>query len=483
MQNEVYGLQYDYIFQQGHYLTMNKQDGPLSDVLIKHQVKMLQNNDIPRFLPLEVEQIDDNIRLRYRLTGTRMLSQALKAGKMTTNDYLQLLLRLVMALQDSKLYMLSEDNFILHQDFIFVGNDYSDVYLTYLPIQDLPRSHTLQEAITELAAQWIGSIDEIKGNGVQQIMKLLVKEELQLDELKQLLLKAMEEAIFPVGLQERESMAEQVAENDEGCVNQGESMNFKDPSKSVNNALVHIREPSSKVMIAAKNRRELPPAFRYGAISAAVLIAACIWLLYARIKGEGMLFVSFGTTLLIMDLLFLYFSMYSPHRTKSAALSVNECSVNNEAGTITEFSAAGIEPDAAHRRLENRTTLLTRPDATVLLNSASEQMQASLFLAYLQVGHDEPLHSIPIQGNSFIIGREASPEVDYADCSLGVSRVHCEIVRVGSMDSMFGVKDLGSKNGSFLNEQLLVPYKVYPLQDGDVIKIVRTEMIFKTRTS
>jgi len=53
---------------------------------------------------------------------------------------------------------------------------------------------------------------------------------------------------------------------------------------------------------------------------------------------------------------------------------------------------------------------------------------------------------------------------------MGVSRRHAKIVQRGG--ELF-VEDVGSANGTFLNNQRLTPYLPYPLEEGDEIQIGR----------
>jgi pSer/pThr/pTyr-binding forkhead associated (FHA) protein/HD-GYP domain-containing protein (c-di-GMP phosphodiesterase class II) len=70
------------------------------------------------------------------------------------------------------------------------------------------------------------------------------------------------------------------------------------------------------------------------------------------------------------------------------------------------------------------------------------------------------------------IGRDAEAGVQILDRS--ASRFHCEIFPVGGM---FFVRDLESKNGTYINDERLGDEEL--LRVGDVIKIGTTEMIFE----
>jgi HD-GYP domain-containing protein (c-di-GMP phosphodiesterase class II) len=71
------------------------------------------------------------------------------------------------------------------------------------------------------------------------------------------------------------------------------------------------------------------------------------------------------------------------------------------------------------------------------------------------------------------IGRDAEAGIQILDRS--ASRFHCEIFPVGGM---WFVKDLESKNGTFINDERLTDEEL--LRPGDVIKIGTTEIVYES---
>ncbi|WP_054956482.1 FHA domain-containing protein [Paenibacillus dakarensis] len=49
--------------------------------------------------------------------------------------------------------------------------------------------------------------------------------------------------------------------------------------------------------------------------------------------------------------------------------------------------------------------------------------------------------------------------------------------------SGYKIKDLGSKNGTILKGEPMVPYKEYPLQEGDVFQIAGSKYMFRASPS
>lgn len=62
----------------------------------------------------------------------------------------------------------------------------------------------------------------------------------------------------------------------------------------------------------------------------------------------------------------------------------------------------------------------------------------------------------------------------------GVSRRHAKIIQ---RKGEFFIEDLGSANGTFLNDQRLTPYLPYPLKGGDRIQVGRVSLEVNWETS
>ena len=71
-----------------------------------------------------------------------------------------------------------------------------------------------------------------------------------------------------------------------------------------------------------------------------------------------------------------------------------------------------------------------------------------------------------------ILGRDAGVTLQVID--KGVSREHAEIFRVGEM---IFIRDLGSRNGTFVNEELMTEEL---LREGDIVRIGSTQVIFES---
>lgn len=82
-----------------------------------------------------------------------------------------------------------------------------------------------------------------------------------------------------------------------------------------------------------------------------------------------------------------------------------------------------------------------------------------------------PENSVMITARKVCIGRSSECDIIIVDPS--VSSKHCLIIQKGKG---FFVKDLGSVNGTFVNE---MPVSYIQLNDGDLLKIGEKKFIFK----
>ncbi|KEQ24378.1 DUF6382 domain-containing protein [Paenibacillus tyrfis] len=142
----------------------------------------------------------------------------------------------------------------------------------------------------------------------------------------------------------------------------------------------------------------------------------------------------------------------------------------------SQLSLGETQPYETHPQsldLAMRTTLLAPQDATVFLGKVPRPSDRSC--ACLEVFRNGVRERIQLHKNSFVIGR-AGAGADWVHEEAGVSRLHAEFVKD---DEGYAVKDLGSRNGTTVNGESLVPYRVHQLKEGDIVKIVSTEFTFK----
>ncbi|MFS0838169.1 FHA domain-containing protein [Paenibacillus sp. 1P03SA] len=216
------------------------------------------------------------------------------------------------------------------------------------------------------------------------------------------------------------------------------------------------------------------------ALGGAFLIIGMIWNAYFSAPGTPLLYISSGVTLLALDAAYILLAVGLPGRRNSQSKEAAS-SGSSPYPPVAEQEPVSLEQYYA--RLGERTTLLAPPlsapataDETVFLGAETAPPSANFRHPVLEVMREGRKETILLDTDSFIIGR-GEGDADYIEDVLGISRIHAQFIRT---TEGYAVKDLGSRNGTFLNEGMLVPYQLVPLKDGDVVRMVYTEFSFRS---
>ncbi|SDC48381.1 FHA domain-containing protein [Paenibacillus sp. UNCCL117] len=586
MSQPLYGLRVEFVKQYGHDMAIYAEEGLKRDMLSEFQLRMLAANRIPSLLELKVEAKDGNCTLYYNIAGKRMLSQLLRMEPISMKQYYTLLLQIAEVLADSAMHMLQPGRFVLKEDFMFCAGGLDQLYLTYLPKEQLEGKNSVSADLLHLASRWIHRVSELQGGGFQELMRYLQEETFNVPELKQLLHRqldrlagaAAEAAASAAGRSyeaygpgdEQAGAATQKSQLSDtgifpGSIRLGERQSYSDsarerpaPANKLHEAgssrpldgplhfgsgltsPYHPAEPKPSVDGGEAEKGDAPRFRRLPVALGMILAISLLWKLYADQPEEELLYVCAGGSLVIVAAGFGLLRMKAgggqsksasppaqmyappiPERSAEAAAFAADGTrgtVWPQAGVYPERSAplraspliaeapsylesiglAGSTPNLRHStgagdenvvtagqretdqqtltmeaRLDGRTTMLRRPDATVVLSQTFSPK--AMTGKYLELRGGGKTDKIWLDKKSFVIGRQGA-EAAYVLDEMGVSRLHAEIV---TESEIVTVKDLGSSNGTWVNGELLIPYQGRRLNDGDTIRIVTTEFIFK----
>ncbi len=394
MPDEIHGLKVDLIRRQGLFLQIGEDGGLTRNDLAEHQIGMMVNNSIPGLLYMETEKRPSGVFFRYDVSSRKALPQWLQAHTLSLNQFYELLLHLAGILQESKLFMLEPQNYILLESFIYVGRSLREVELVYLPMADLGKRQSIHREFAALTGRLIAFVERLDGDGVQQLVKIVQAEDYRIEDVIHLLERLLDDGKGDIGRQkDGESMA----------AHGGETACAPERRRGLSRLL-----PFAPLKFLWKRGRTGPPAEQ----------------------------------------------AQSPDAVADRHVS-------------TRY----------YQTLEHQTSLLNGKDATVCLSGSRSPFVPPQCLV-LHVRRGQETEQVPITGKTFTIGRSRE-DAHYLDDSAGVSRLHCEIAR---KENLWTVKDLGSKNGSFLNGAPMVPYKEYSFQVGDILKIIRSEYTLTTQS-
>ncbi|MEK3723491.1 DUF6382 domain-containing protein [Paenibacillus sp. FSL H8-0034] len=557
----LYGLKVDFVTRNGHYMVLSADDGLNRGQLSDFQVNMLLANKIPHLLDLQVEERDQQIKLYYNITGKKMLTQWLRMDSISIKQFFSLLYAIVDIVGESNIYMLQEGRYVLKEDYIYCGEDLTDVHLTYIPKDILSEKNAVSVDLQHLASRLIHKVSELSGSGYQEIMNYLMEESFNIPVFKQLLLKhrnRLGQAAFPKehiqGTQQRDFVQAQptapsTISHSSNTTNNSIGSTAAQPAKSPFAPMTGAPISAAPSTASAADPNSVapsytPPAFspswfeeddqkeaedkrkkfQFPALLVGFLVLCLVWKLYLDHPSEGWLFICIGLSVLVIDLVFIVLKIWLPAVKTAEAASWD--SVHNElsqerqqlqassglqpffnpkpadyshnynngvhnAGreadglsgsrlesrleSLKQEPAVGKETDSYYKSLDQHTTLLTGQDATVFLSASSLQLGVRTAQPYLEWSLNGATKVIKLEKFPFVLGRSGSG-VDHGLEEPGVSRLHTELTLE---NGLYMMKDLGSRNGTLINGEILVPYRMYSLQEGDIVRIISTEFVFK----
>lgn len=423
------------------------------------QMKMMQSNTVPRLLPVKVDEMDLQLRLHYDLSSKRMLTPYLREKRLSWNDFAHLFIHIIEAIEASSLYMLNHNQFVLERDFIFIGRDVGDVYLTYLPMKELDREGDISDDLRSLLNELLEEYEHLQGEKQEEVSQYVASPSYNLQGLKELLMSmSVYHAFDEARAQESNHPLQDASMKD------GEPMKPEDMNE------VHTdRDKKEKGKKEASNVSDREKVYLFAGSALAI---ALFWKVYQSTGTSLWFYISTISTILIpiLDGSYLAWRKGIFQRSKKTKNPKKPSKLQNEeelsVPTIRETKSVSDE------RVEEE--FQTNPLGEENGGSYAYQSIKGDIVPFLTVRRNNETESVNINHDHFVIGRHHEM-VHHVEDVEGVSRVHAEFTKVGDH---YGVKDLGSKNGTYVNESLLIPYKVYELKDNDKVIIGNSTLTF-----
>ena len=113
-------------------------------------------------------------------------------------------------------------------------------------------------------------------------------------------------------------------------------------------------------------------------------------------------------------------------------------------------------------------------EAATVMTTLQSQLKPYLVIS---LSEDEEDQTAALEhGDKWIVGRDPSCDICVED--VNISRHHFHITKKGSQ---YFITDLGSSNGTYVDDELLKPHQAFLLKSGAVISVLEIEMYFEIR--
>ncbi len=490
----------------GSYLVIR---GDAGEKLHNYQVDMIASNPREGILPLDVRQKDQSLGFYYNITSRQSLGQFLKRRKIREEEFVRILESMTRTLLEARNYLLRENLFLLDDEFMYVNPNTLDVSLVYLPIQkETGGEQTFKEFLVKLIMFTV-DMEEV-GNGLlQRILIDAKREAFSIGDLHKLLLdfkckdistpnqegalrvEKKPADILPKQMFASLALPKQDMNKRKEEADKGTKLKIPPIMTPESKEKTETRENKKKEAKAAEKRLQLgyktpvvPVVVLLQVVIAGILIAAVnSRVLDSLSEDTTTTYGAFALILGAVDFLLLRKLLDPKNRTivKNPARVV-AFPMKKPLKTVPEETNKEKIPPADVGKVEHKEEVAASAefrDATTLLGfggSGTVPLEPmSPKPPYLQLEKDGAEEKIILDKPEFVIGR-LKDQVDYVVVNNAIGKMHAEFIQ---RDGMYYIKDLNSRNGTFVNDVRIDSNIEFEVRDKDQIILANSRFLFR----
>lgn len=503
--------------------------------IFNYQAQMLLNNKLKGLLDFNINRIGDELNCFYNITSKCTLAAFLSRKYFTRDEFLKTILNIINNIYQLKSYLLYDSNILLDENYIYVEPDSIDIYFVYLPFRNCKSD--IKAFFAKLIFQLVKFSDEYSDNYIQKLLENIKSNIFSLNSFKSLIESLLCESIknsskcaeslksdvskidnnnkigkdktigswlsvsktelekckkIKSGNKEFNSMRTEKTKNvhlkadktyvDEKVFKKG---NFRIPNSHKVNKQDNISNNQIKDIgsINFNDRNESNKTIN-------MLLLAVIFLQVLLIAGFVLIinskFVMLSdspkTTVIILLLIFLAIDVLiirilNEKTNINGGLPILKKEIEDSDNYKPLKIISGMMKSKA--LLENEETLNNKLEE--LQNEVVENYSGETVIIKKPKLSDNPYlkakegdEVIQISKNSILIGRMEN-FVDYIINSSAIGKIHAEILREGDN---FYVMDCNSKNGTFLNDNRVLPNTKNSIKNKDTLRFANREYVF-----
>ncbi len=471
---------------KGSYLVLELN---MKDEIHDYQVEMMLNNDIHPLLSLDLRHKDANKYLYYNITSKIQLKQLIARKKLKKSELIQILIETVQGVLQGGNYLLHHDNFVIDEDYLFIHPESLQVSLLYVP--SLSKVGSIVFALQQLVNRLIGSVELQQDTGDHFLLKILCDLNKETFNLKEFL-------SFLRDLKTKEIKGEYITnkrqELEDSIVNSTqyndfftEKQEFKGSNEDFKKEKIKEIINDKKAIIKKENnkREEINPStgevkYQYSSKTKLMILLSeiIIFIVVALLFLETTILINTVTgkidAVSVMGLVLLVGVINLLILKKLLVKENLEPVSNNRSSLIMNKREIINIPKEMPLSVNHHQQRPSKRDEKVEESFDTEILEIDYTSPQLISLHGGLMEKILIAKKQFVIGK-LKEQVDYVILNKTISRVHAEIQY---KDGNYYIKDLNSRNGTYLNGVQINSNIDYILKDEDRIAFADKEYLF-----
>lgn len=475
--------------------------------LIHYQQQMITSNDIKHLLAVSKRQKNETVQLYYNITSRVSLSQILSRRKLTREEFLNLLEYMLASYQEVGEYQLPGCGICFEPEYIYVRSDNLDPAFLYIPVYKQGAGAEAEEL--RILVQSIimkGIVETTTDNFIQMLLNVVCDSGFTVKKLEECVLslagrpkKTLSYGIeaptpMPVPVPAPVQIPSQVS------VPIQSSIPVQIPKSESKTEMP--RETSSKETPQKDQRRK-----KFLLIQVPVIILAAAGISFGVLSSGEMILISI--ILLGAMEFFAYRRIWGDHAKKEPAQQKKEPKRRSNivvpgkvptvkpAVPVPSTSAPAPIPAPTPAPIPEPTPAPKPTPAPIPVpapisipapvaassNTLAGGMGDTIYMEeenqdpYLEYYQNGIMTRVPLNKPSTVLGR-LSGQVDFAINNQRVGKMHAEFL---NQNSHFYVKDLSSKNGTYINgsAERITANVAYPIQAGDRITLADSSFVLR----
>ncbi|WP_310602226.1 DUF6382 domain-containing protein [Anaerosporobacter sp.] len=431
----------------------------------RYEIRMLRHNKIPYLLDIQTSALNEVIKYAYDITGKQVVSDWMERRTLNYKDCEQLYRSMFNAIDICAEYLLDEKNLVFSPEFIYFelgSNKYSFLYYIYYGEDILGQMNRMSEALMD-------AVDYEEERAVLLVYAMYHesrKKEASIDTLRAVF---YEKTTANPSNKEKEDTVELTRK------------------QLVPRPIMEVRQEDEKLV----SKYSMQSYFVVGATAVVMLIV----IIYSVIQGLEL--KKLAAVVLIMASLTAYISskMFAKERKIEKLVPVVEYIKQPEIGgeyyqenplekkvTIEIEDYQKEEFDDKRDRTEDLyecTQLLS-----ILTECSSVEVDEEVYnasnrkataLTYALIPKENTYKKLRIQEFPFYIGK-MTEGMDAVIEESTISRIHAKITQE---EKEFYITDMGSTNGTFVNEENIQPHSKMLIKTGDVLRFASISYVFE----
>lgn len=407
------------------------------------QMHLLQSNQYPFILPLEIGEYNGQMSLNYGLDYAFSLKQYIQVmGKLTKKEFVQLMLQ-ICDVMINKREAIQMDYFLLTEDFVFIKRDGFQVQLVVLPAKSFNGyfKRNMASFLSVVIREFV-NVMECKPL-YQELMIAINQPDFNITQLIEIIRRHDDSSLYQPVIKRPKALGSIInASVTQIPCPKCHFLNHQDSKFcSQCGALIEAFEntQSQDINRLKKANHKYLVLLIFGQIAALILV-----LILTLAALDQLILIGIGVLIIgILDVLYTFDVVNRINLTNDKLLQINNKIGSKHASTIIS--------ELDNPQLNNSTRLI------------SSRTQESIIVKNMS-------------GQYFLIGRSDVADLVIKDGT--ISNEHAELYNDGED---YYLMDLGSLNGTSVNGNRIEKSKRIKLQNGSIIKFADLEYSFTNR--